>query len=142
MGSDLIGTSEVPPENVFEGLYRNISQGSKQLQTVFAMYNQELSRDRLPSKLSTQHTDQTMRTRKFKARNERIETRMLVRSQKGRDVSGERKVGECFHWKANGQCSRGDCCSLSHTSHSGERARAPTQTDERKPYILCNLRER
>ena len=52
-GQIFIGTSEVPPENVFEGLYRNISQGSKQLQTVFAMYNQELSRDRLPSKLST-----------------------------------------------------------------------------------------
>ena len=50
-------------------------------------------------------------------------------------------MGECFQWKANGQCSRGDSCSLNHGSHSGQRAqsssstsKASTQTDGRKPY--------
>ena len=38
----LLGTSEMIPENVLEGLYRNRLQlqGSDQLQTAFAMYNQ------------------------------------------------------------------------------------------------------
>ena len=36
----LLGTSEMPPENVLEGL-NNKMQGSEQLQTLFAMYNQE-----------------------------------------------------------------------------------------------------
>ena len=40
-------TSEMPPEMVPEGLYRNRLQVSEQLQTVFAMYNQDLSRDRV-----------------------------------------------------------------------------------------------
>ena len=26
----------------------------------------------------------------------------------------ERKVGECFQWKAHGQCSKGDSCSFNH----------------------------
>ena len=34
-------------ENVLEGLYRNRWQGSEHNLTVFAMYNQELSRDRV-----------------------------------------------------------------------------------------------
>ena len=63
------------------------------------------------------------------------------RVRKGTDVSAERKVGECFQWKANGQCSKGNSCCFNHGSHSGQRAqsssstsRAPTQTDGRKPY--------
>ena len=32
----------------------------------------------------------------------------MVKSHHGRNVSAERKVGECFQVKANGQCLRGD----------------------------------
>ena len=35
----LSGTAEMPPENVFEGLYQKKLQISEQLQTVLAMYN-------------------------------------------------------------------------------------------------------
>ena len=149
----LSGTSEMPPENVLEGLYKNRLQVSEQLQTVFAMYNQELSRDRVAPryqklrKMVRQHIGQTTRTRNFKARNERIETGVLVKSHKGRNVSAERKVGESFQWKANGPCSRGDTCCFNRGSHPGQRAqssssssRAPTQTDGRKPYQYGILR--
>ena len=37
----------MPPETVLDSLYKNRLQGSEQLQTVLAMYNQELSRDRV-----------------------------------------------------------------------------------------------
>ena len=86
-------------------------------------------------------------TRNIKAWNERIETGVLVKSQKGTNVSVERKVEDCFQWKANGQCSRGDSSSFNHGSHSGQQAqsssstsRAPTQTDGRKPCKFGNLR--
>ena len=96
----LLGTSEPPPENVLEGLYNNRLQGSE---------HQELNRDQVApyQKLKTmvrQHIDQTIRTRNFKDRNERIETGVLVKSQKGRNVSTERKVRDCCQWKTNGQC--------------------------------------
>ena len=95
-------------------------QGSAQLQTVLAMYDQEMNRSRvLPSyqRLKTvirRHIDQMIRTRNFKARNARIETWVLVKSHKGRKASVERKVGECLQWKATGQCSRGDSYSFNH----------------------------
>ena len=40
----LLGKSEMPPESVLEGLYHNRLPGSEQLESVFAMYNQDLSR--------------------------------------------------------------------------------------------------
>ena len=41
------------------------------------------------------HTDQMIRTRNVRARNERIETGIVVKSQKGKHVSIERTIGEC-----------------------------------------------
>ena len=67
--------SEIPTENVLEGLYKMKIRDSVQLQTVLIMYGQEIVRDRLMrscSRLKTlirRHVDQMSRTR-----NERIET--------------------------------------------------------------------
>ena len=44
-----LAISEIPQENVPEGLYKMKLQGSAQLQTVLAMYNEELIRDRVSS---------------------------------------------------------------------------------------------
>ena len=84
-----------------------------------------------------------IRTRNFKARNERIETGVLVKSFQGRNVSVERNVEYCFQWNATGQCSKGESFSFDHGSHSGQRAqlssstsKAPTQTDGRKPSVF------
>ena len=35
-------------------------------------------------------------------------------SETERKASVDRKVGECYQWKASGQCSTGDSCSFSH----------------------------
>ena len=40
----LLGTSELPHENILEGLYKMKLQGSFQLQTVLALYICELNR--------------------------------------------------------------------------------------------------
>ena len=45
----------------------------------------------------------------------------VTKSQKGRKVSVERKVGECYQRKEIGQCSTGDSCSFSHDRASGNR---------------------
>ena len=59
----------------------------------------------------------------------------------------ERKVGECYQWKAIGQCSKGDSCSFSHDRGSGNRCdhrhegqssspapKAQAHTDGKKPF--------
>ena len=83
--------------------------------------------------------DQMIRRRNFKARNERIETGVMVKSHGWRKVSVERKVGECLQWKATWQWSRRGSCSFSHGSHRGQQAQsspdpqAQTQMDGRRP---------
>ena len=102
-------------------------RGSVQVQTVLAMNDQELDRDRVvPSyqRLKTlvrRHNELMIETRNFRVRNERIETGVLVKSHKGRKVSVERKVREGHQWKVTGQCSRGDSCSFSHGSNRGQK---------------------
>ena len=71
------------------------------LQTVLALYEQENIRSNKQPRHSrlktsvTRHVDQMVRTRNFKARNERIGTGAVTKSQKGTKVSVEREVGEC-----------------------------------------------
>ena len=142
----LLATSEIPQENVLEGLYKMKLRGSVQVQTALAMHDQEIDGDRvMPSyqRLRTvigQHVDQMIRTRNFKVQNERIETGVVVKSHKGRKGSVERKVG-CYQWKATGQCPKGTLAVATMgsivgntTQSSSSTSRAPTQTDGRKPY--------
>ena len=48
------------------------------------------------------HIDQMMRTRNFRVRNGDVERGAVTKSQKGKKVNVEMKVGECFQWKAHG----------------------------------------
>ena len=93
----------------------------------FAMYEQENVRNNEPPNYSRlkslvrRHMDQTMRARNFRARNEIVGGGAVTKSQKGRKVSVERKVGVCYQWKAIAQCSKGDSCSFIHDRASGNR---------------------
>ena len=46
--------------------------------------------------------DQMMRHRNFEARNDVVERGSVTKSHKGNKACVEKKVGECFHWKAHG----------------------------------------
>ena len=85
--------------------------------------------------------------RNFDARNEKIETGAGVtnrRCQRG----VERGQGECYQWKAKGQCSRGDKCSFRHdedkraksTPKTAPPSEPPTQRDGRSASRKRNLR--
>ena len=49
---------------------------------------------------------------------------MISKSQKGKKAYVERKVGERYPWKANGQFSRGDSCSFSRETAFGNEREA------------------
>ena len=80
-----------------------------------------------------EHIDQMIRTRVFKARNERIGTGVLVKSRKGRNVRVERKLGECFQWRANGQCSKGVLWFLTTVPILVKKHNHPLLLRERRP---------
>ena len=117
----LLSASEILTEMILEGFYKSKLQDSVQLQTVLTLYDQENVRNSGQpsySRLKTSvrlHIDQTMRTRCFKDRNEVVEGGTIT---KGKTAYVERKVGECFQWKAHGQCSKGHSCSFSHDTQA------------------------
>ena len=121
----LLTASQIPAENVLKGFCKLKIRDSVQLQTVLASYDEEIVRNQeVPSysrskTMVRRHIDQMIRTRNFKARDDRIQTGAVTESQQGRKVSVERKVGECHQWKATGQCSNGDYCSCSHGEAPG-----------------------
>ena len=122
-------------------------QDSVHLQTVLALFEQENIRNNeqpSSSRLKTSvtcHTDQTMRTRNFRARNEIVKRGAVPKSHKGKKASAERKVGECYHWKANGQCSKGDSCSFRHDPASANRC-AEGQKKNKRPTLYQRRRHR
>ena len=51
----------------------------------------------------------------------RFTERVAVTEGKGQNSFTDRTAGECFQWKANGSCSKGDSCSFLHSQASGNR---------------------
>ena len=105
---------------------------------MLAMYEQEMKKDRLkPSyqKLKSMVTRQKDQNAKFSRLRQEYS-----RLKKKRNASVDRKVGECYHWKATGQCVR-ETLAVSATDPIMVREysrpyllqKAQTQTDERKP---------
>ena len=57
--------------------------------------------------------EQNLRIKNFEARNGNYETHAVVKDQ-GTKQREQRTLGDCWQWKANGQCSKGDNCSFRH----------------------------
>ena len=103
----LSSITEMPQENVLEGLHKMRIRDSEQLQTVMALCGQDIdTKDLFPSdqrlnSVAKKFLDQKIRNRNFKPR--KIEPRQEHRRKveaKGGPESGERKQGDCYPWKA------------------------------------------
>ena len=57
--------------------------------------------------------EQDIRNKNFGARNGNCERNAVVKNQ-GTRQRGQRTLGDCWRWEANGQCSKGDNCSFRH----------------------------
>ena len=57
--------------------------------------------------------EQNLRIKNFEARNGNYERNAVVKNQ-GTKQHEQRSLGDCWQWKANGQCSKGDNCSFRH----------------------------
>ena len=115
----LLSMTKIPPGDVLESLYKLRIRESDQLKTVLELYDMEIhQKTSMPDyqQLKTmvkRSIDQKRRLRNFEANNDRSETGAVVRNRRGqRGV--ERRQGECYQWKATGQCSRGDKWTFRH----------------------------
>ena len=57
--------------------------------------------------------EQNLRIKNFEAENGNYETNAVVKNQ-GTKQRGQRILGDCWQWEANGQCSKGDNCRFRH----------------------------
>ena len=81
--------------------------------------------------------EQDLRNKNFGARNGNYETSAVVKNQRVKQGE-QRSLGDCWLWKANGQCSKGDNCSFRHDMNKRAKSTQPkssprcsTQQNER-----------
>ena len=60
----------------------------------------------------------------FEARNGNFETSAVVTNQRVKQRE-QRSLGDCWQWKANGQCSKGDSCSFRHDVNKRAKSTQP-----------------
>ena len=80
--------------------------------------------------------DQNLRMKNFEARNGNYETSAVVNSL-GTKQREQRSLGDCWQWKADGQCSKGDNCTFRHDMNKRAKSTQPnpsprSSTQQRK----------
>ena len=68
--------------------------------------------------------EQNLRMKNFEARNGNFETSAVVKNQRTKK-RGQRSLGDCWQWEANGQCSTGDNCSFRHDMNKRTKSTQP-----------------
>ena len=71
--------------------------------------------------------EQDLRIKDFGARNGNYERNAMVKSQ-GTKQREQRTPEDCWQWKANGQCSKGDNCSFLHDINKRAKSTQPNSS--------------
>ena len=82
-----------------------------------------------------------MRTKNFEARNGRYETSAVFKNQ-GATQREQRGQGECWQWKGNGQCSKGDNCSFRHDTNKRAKSSQPNPSPESSTQQTVKKKQR
>ena len=111
--------TKIPSDDILEGLYELRIRESEKLKTVLELYNMEIHQKKAGPDyhrlkiLVKRSIEQNLRIMKFEARNGNYERNVVVKNQVTKQ-RGQRTLGNCWSWKANRQCSKGDNCSFRH----------------------------
>ena len=152
--------TKIPPDDILEGLYKLRIRESEKLKTVLELYDLEIHQKKIGPdyhRLKTmvkRSIEQDLRIRNFEARNGNLERNDVVKD-KGTKQRGQRTLGDCWQWKTNGQCSKGDNSSFRHDinkrakmtqpnpspssscSRMREKHREPEVPEARVPVVEC-----
>ena len=122
--------TQIPSDDILEGLYKLRIRESDKLKTVLEVYDLEIHQKeagldyhRLKTMVK-RSIEQNLRMNNFEARNGNYETSAVVKNQ-GTKQCAQRSLGDCWQWKAKGQCSKGDTCSLRHVMNKRAKSTQP-----------------
>ena len=115
----LLSMTNIPSDDILEGLYKLRMRDSEKLKTVLELYDLEIHpkkagpdyhRLKTMVKRSIEHE---IRNKPCGIRNGNFEKNAVVKNQ-GTKQRAQRILGDCWQWETNGQCSKGDICSFRH----------------------------
>ena len=109
----LLSMTKIPPSDILEGLYKLRIRESEKLKTVLELYDLQIHQKKIGAdyhRLKTmvkRSIEQDIRNKNFGARNGNYERNAVVKNP-GTKQRGQRTLEDCWQWKTNGQCSKGD----------------------------------
>ena len=122
--------TQIPADDILECLYKLRTRESDKLKTVLELNNMEIHQKkagpdyhRLKTKVK-RSIEQNLRIKNFEARNGNHERNAVVKNR-GTRQRAQRTPGDCWQWKANGQCSKGDNCSFRHDINKRAKSTQP-----------------
>ena len=122
--------TQIQSDDILEGLYKLRIRVSEKLKTVLELYDLEIHQKKLGPDYHRLNTmvkrsiEQEIRNKNFGARSGNFEKNAVVKNQ-GSKQRGQRILGVCWQWEANGQCSRGDNCSFRHDLNKRTKSTQP-----------------
>ena len=111
--------TKIPFDDILERLYILRILECEKLKTMLELYDLEIHQKEIGPdyyRLKTmvkRSIEQEIRNNNFGNRNGNFEKNAVVKNQ-GTKQRGQRILGECWQWEANGQCSKGDNSSFRH----------------------------
>ena len=105
----LFSMTKIPPDDILERLYKLRIRESEKLKTVLELYDLEIHQKKAGPdyhRLKTmvkRSIEQDLRNKNFGTRNGNYEINVVVKNQ-GTKQRGQRILGDCWQWEANGQC--------------------------------------
>ena len=115
----LLSMRQIPSDDILVGLHKLRIRESEKLKTVLELYNVKIHQKKAGPDYHRLKTmvkrsfEQNLRIKNFEARNGNYERNAVVKNQ-GTKQREQRTLGDCWQWKANGQCVKGDNCSFRH----------------------------
>ena len=115
----LLSMTKIPPGDILEGLHKLRIRESEKLKTVLELYYLETHQKKAGPDFHRLKTmvkrsiEQDLRNKNFSARSGNNERNAVVKNQETKQ-RGQRILGDCWQWEANGQCVKGDDCSFRH----------------------------
>ena len=147
----LLSMTQMPPDDILENLHKLRIRESEKLKTVLELYDPEIHQKKAGLDY---HRLKTMGNKNFGTRNGNNEKDAVVKNQRIKQ-RGQRILGDCWQWKANGQCSKRRQLQFRHdkdkratstqpnpspkssTQQKREMHREPRVPEERVPVEEC-----
>ena len=111
--------TKIPPDGILDGLYKLRIRESEKLKTVLELYDLEIHQKKLGpdyprlKAMVKSSIEQKIRNKTFEARNGNYERKAVEKIQ-GTKQRVQKILGDCWQWKGNGQCVKGNNCSFRH----------------------------